>query len=91
MKATMSRDGERRVSFRLDFRLDKGQMIKLLAMHAATYGDMDEKLSEKSVMEMVKKQLRRQGEDELDFRSDDEIEDALDWATEQVERFWKEA
>jgi hypothetical protein len=91
MKATMSRDGERRVSFRLDYRLDKEQMIKLLALHAATYGDMDEKLSEKSLMDKVKDQLRYQGEDELNFASDDDIGHTLDWATEQVERFWKEA
>jgi hypothetical protein len=87
----MSRDGERRVSFRLDFRLDKVQMVTLLAMHGASYGDIGEELTEQTAMGHIKDQLRYQGMDVLDFGSDADNEDALEWAKEQVEKLWKES
>lgn len=90
MKATMSRDGERRTNLRVEYRLDKTQVANLLAMYATTYGEDGGELSEKKLLEMVKNQLFYQGMDVLDFGSNEGITDeTLDWAKEQVEKFWK--
>jgi hypothetical protein len=91
MKANMSMDLKYRTSFRLDFRLDKDQMANLLALHALTYEDVGEELSEKAVMEAIKKQLFYQGIDVLEFGGNVDIEeDALTWAKEQIDKHWKE-
>lgn len=81
MKATMSRDGVRRANLRIEYRLDADQIANLLALHAVTYGDAGEELSEKTLLETVKKQLTYQGMDPLDFGTQDGISDeALEWA-----------
>lgn len=91
MKATMSMDLKRRTNLRVEYRLDKSQVVGLLAVYAATYGDVGEKLSEKLLLEMVKKQLMFQGLDVLEFGANVEVDDeTLEWAHEQVGRFWKE-
>lgn len=91
MKANMSMDGKRRHSFRLDFRLDRDQLANLLALHALTYGDVGEELNEKAIMETIKKQLFYQGLDVLEFGGNVDIEeDALTWAKEQIDKYWKE-
>jgi hypothetical protein len=92
MRTTMSQDGERRTNFRIEYRLDKAQVTNLLAMYSNIYGDVGEELSEKTLLEMVKKQLMYQGMDALDFGTNEGIdEDTFDWAKEQVEKFWKTA
>lgn len=91
MKANMSMDLKYRTSFRLDFRLDKDQMANLLALHGAVYGDVGEELSEKQVMETIKKQLLYQGIDVLEFGGNvDADETTIEWAKEQVSKYWKE-
>jgi hypothetical protein len=91
MKANMSMDLKYRHSFRLDFRLDKDQMANLLALHALVYGDVGEELSEKVVMETIKKQLMYQGINVLEFGGNVDIdEEALEWAKEQINKHWKE-
>ena len=90
MKTTMSRDGERRTNLRIEYRLDKEQVSNLLAIYASTYGEDQVELSEKKLLEMVKKQLMYQGMDPLDFGTKDGIDDnILDWAKEQVAKYWK--
>lgn len=87
----MSRDGKYRHSFRLDFRMDKDQLANLLALHAMAYGDVGEELGEKQVMETIKKQLLYQGIDSLEFGGNvDPDEAAIEWAKEQVNKYWKE-
>lgn len=91
MKATLSRDMKHRTNLRIDYRLDKAQVVGLLAVYAATYGESGVRLTEKMVMEMVKKQLMYQGLDVLEFGANVEVDDeTLAWAHEQVGRFWKE-
>lgn len=91
MKANMSRDGKRRTSFRLDFRMDQDQMVNLLALHGAVYGDVGEDLSEKQVMDLIKKQLLYQGIDVLEFGGNVDADEAtIEWAKAQVAKYWKE-
>lgn len=91
MKATLRRNGKTMVNLRLDFTLDQDEMANLLALHAITYGDVGEELSEKKVLEIVKKQLTYQGLDVLEFGSEDLTDEAFEWAKEQVSKYWKEA
>jgi len=90
MKTTMSRDGERRTNLRVEYRLDKTQVANLLAIYALTYGEIGEELSEKKLLEMVKNQLTYQGLDVLEFGANVDVDDeTLDWAKEQVGKYWK--
>jgi hypothetical protein len=92
MKATMSRDREYRTNLRVEFRLDKAEVANLLAIYATTYGEEHEELSEKKLLEMVKKQLMYQGLDVLEFGANVDTDDAVfDWAKEQVAKYWKAA
>jgi hypothetical protein len=90
MKANMSMDLKYRHSFRVDFRLDKDDLTNLLAVYGARYGTIGEELSDKQVMETVKKQLMYSGLDTIEFGSEDATEEALEWAKEQIDKHWKE-
>lgn len=90
MKTTMSRDGERRTNLRVEFRLGKDEVANLLAISVQMYGDEREELSEKKLLDVVKKQLFNQGLDVLEFGADTAPDDeTVEWAREQVEKFWK--
>jgi hypothetical protein len=90
MKATMSKDGKERVTLRVEFRLDKEQMVILLATHATVYGDIGGKLSEAEALRFIRDQLMFSGTDVLDFGSNDEVpEETIEWAQGIVERIWK--
>jgi len=91
MKATLSKDDKYRTNLRVTYRLDKDQMVALLALHSSVYAEASGTLSEAEVLYRVKSHLMFSGTDALDFGSDTDVgEEANDWAKEQVERFWKE-
>ena len=90
MKANLSADGEKRIDVRVPFRLTKDQVAAALAVYTSRYGDEYGDLKEKEIMRRVRRQLMYVGTDGIDFLDENDVEeDALEWAKEQVERFWQ--
>jgi len=71
MKATKSRDGERRFTVNVTFRVGRDVMEDILAREISTYGEP--KLSRKEIMKVVRKWLKSDG-DEVTWMDEERFE-----------------
>lgn len=91
MKATMSLDLKFRTNLRVEHRLTKDEVVKALALHATTYGDDLENVSEKDALSYIRATLREEGADTIAFLVVEELDPVLmAYAEEAIDRIWQQ-